>query len=197
MSYKVSVSYVVYVMSMPYPKYVPTPLCTKRMLGREKALKQVIISCQGLPWWWVVGVTQWSHQTGRRRRTDPLLSSWKTSRSKVAWIEEVKESAAAGGAVFSKYFWEPEKIYSGVSKSEILSCEIPGLLVVCCTLYLSNCVVIITVPQSRGRKKGFVIFPSAGYIYHRFWDLPRISPTPLPPLSPYHSMVPYCGTVLW
>ena len=161
MSYKVSVSYVVYVMSMPYPKYVPTPLCTKRMLGREKALKQVIISCQGLPWWWVVGVTQWSHQTGRRRRTDPLLSSWKTSRSKVTWIEQVKESAAAGGGCVLQIFLRTNQ---NISKSEIISWETPGLLVLCCMFYILNCVVIITVPQRRGRKRGFVIFPSAGYL---------------------------------
>ena len=65
-----------------------------------------------------------------------------------------------------------------------------------CMLHLSNCVVGVTVPQSRARERAFFFFPSSRYLYHSSSDFPCISPTPLPPLSAYHTMMPYCDNIL-
>ena len=59
-----------------------------------------------------------------------------------------------------------------------------------CMLYLSNCVVIITVPQSRGRE----MFPSLGHrlhLYRSSCNVPCISPTLLPRLA-----LSYYNTIL-
>ena len=61
--------------------------------------------------------------------------------------------------------------------------------------FLLNCVADIAVSQSRGREKGFPPL-SARYLYRSSCNLPCVSPTPLPPLSPYHTMIPYCDTIL-
>ena len=65
-----------------------------------------------------------------------------------------------------------------------------------CMLHISNCAVSVVVPQSRGGERGGFFLPSARYLYRISCDLLCISPAPLPPLSPYHTLVPCCDTIL-
>ena len=55
--------------------------------------------------------------------------------------------------------------------------------------YLWNCVVSIAFSQSHGRESPPP--PSARYLYRSSCNLPCISSTPLPLLSPYHTIIPY------